>query len=432
MRILLITDEVWNDRVFGNNVLENWFNDIPEVEFAQICCLPGKPLNRMCTRYFQLTDAMMTKSIFGKRAGISFEMSRQEMDEKPQTSSYISVSPFYSFMKKISCTSVRLLREFIWSVGRYDKEVLQAFVSDFNPDIIFCPRLLTWKLMRLEKIVAKMTKAPFVAFTGDDEASFKEYSLSPLYWGNRFFFHRAFKRHIKIFSHYFTCSEDQSKEYSDEYGVPSSSLYKHGIFSTTYTEKSVNTPIRLIYAGRLYCNRWKSLAEIGNALKVINRDGIKMVLDIYTQDPLSNQQQKALSENSYIFVKGSVTPSELKDLYRNADIALHVESFDKVNRLKTRVSFSTKIIDLMASTCAIMAVCWNEHAGYKYLRDNDAAFCIDSYDKIFPQLQQIVENPNLIEEYAQKAYCCGVKNHSKEKIQKQILDKFNEVISQSR
>ena len=43
MRILLITDEIWNDRVFGNNVLENWFNDMPDAEFAQIGCWPGKP-----------------------------------------------------------------------------------------------------------------------------------------------------------------------------------------------------------------------------------------------------------------------------------------------------------------------------------------------------------------------------------------------------
>lgn len=69
----------------------------------------------------------------------------------------------------------------------------------------------------------------------------------------------------------------------------------------------------------------------------------------------------------------------------------------------------------MASTCAIMAVCWKEHAGYKYLRENDAAFCIDAYDKILPQLQQIVENPRLISEYASKAHQCGLTNHNKEK-----------------
>lgn len=432
MKILLITDEVWNDRVFGNNVLENWFNDMSDAEFAQICCLPGKPLNKMCNRYFQLTDAMMLKSILGKRAGIAYEMFQTEMEETPQTSSYILASPFYRFMKKISGVPVRLLREALWSVGRYNKKMLQTFVGDFNPDIVFCPRLLSWKLMRLEKLVAQFTTAPFVAFTGDDEASFREYSWSPMYWINRALFHCAFKQHIRLFKHYFTMSADQSIEYAAEYGLSTSTLYKSGSFSELTSLKPVNQPICLVYAGRLYCNRWKSLAEIGKALKKINMDAVKMVLHIYTQEPLTDQQRKALSEDSFIYLKGSVSPSELKEVYHNADIALHVESFDRKNRLRTRVSFSTKIIDLMASSCAIMAICWNEHAGYKYLKENDAAFCIDSYDKILPQLQQIVNTPELIEQYAIKAYRCGINNHAKGKIQKQIIDKFNEIISHSR
>ena len=85
----------------------------------------------------------------------------------------------------------------------------------------------------------------------------------------------------------------------------------------------------------------------------------------------------------------------------------------------------------MASTCAIMAVCWNEHAGYKYLKDKDAAFCIDSYAKILPQLQAIVDNPDLIKIYAGKAYRCGVVNHSKAKIQAQLKEKFQEIIAQA-
>lgn len=47
------------------------------------------------------------------------------------------------------------------------------------------------------------------------------------------------------------------------------------------------------------------------------------------------------------------------------------------------------------------------------------------------QLQQIVDHPQLIGEYAEKAYHCGVMNHTKEKIQKQISDKFHEVITHS-
>lgn len=432
MRILLITDEIWNDIVFGNNVLQNWFEGMPDVEIAQIGCLPIKPYNKVCTRYFQLTDSAMAKSIFGKRAGIAFETSVEEMSKSPQTKDYIASSPFYSFMKKISGPTVRLAREMVWSLGRYDKTALKNFVEDFKPDVVFCPRLLSWKLMRIENEVAKYTKAPFIAFTADDEASYRERNWSPVFWANRFFFHQAFKRHAKLYSHYLMFSKDQASEYASDYNLDTSELFKCGSFPETFTSKKVGTPIRMIYAGRLYCNRWKSLAEIGSALKEINKDGERMVLDIFTQDKLTEKQTKALSPENHIHVKGSVTPTQLKKEYLKADIALHVESLDIKNRLATRVSFSTKIIDLMASSCAIMAICWEEHTGYKYLKSEDAAICIPSYDKLLPELQHICDKPEIVTEYAHKAYDCGVRNHTKSKIQGQLFSEFQKAIDNNK
>lgn len=425
MKILLITDEVWNDQVNGNNVLQNWFDGMENIEIAHICCLPGKPFNSVCTRYFQLTDSMMLKSIGGKKAGISYQISIEEMHKNNQgEKNYISSSSFYTFMKKISGPSVNLIREILWNVGRIDKKQLKEFVGDFNPDIVFCPRLLTWKLMRIENIVKKITVAPFVAFTADDEASFRQLSFSPVFWINRALFNIAFRRHLKIYSHYFTMTEMQAKEYSDKYKIMTSFLPKCGKFDNIQNSKGIGTPIRMVYAGRLYCNRWKSLGEIGKALKIVNMDDIKIILDIYTEDSLTSKQEKLLNENHYIHVHRRVTPAELNDIYKNADIALHVESLDKKNRLRTRVSFSTKIIDLMASTCAIMVIAWPQHAGYSYLKEKDAAICIGSYQEIIPTLRSLIENPATIKAYQKNAVNTGTLFHDKKNIQHNFLLKL--------
>lgn len=66
MRVLLITSEEWNDYTFPNGVLTKWFTDF-DVEVAQIYTSPGKPVNDICDKYFQITDAQMAKSIFGGR-----------------------------------------------------------------------------------------------------------------------------------------------------------------------------------------------------------------------------------------------------------------------------------------------------------------------------------------------------------------------------
>src|SRR5690606_13352268 len=134
--------------------------------------------------------------------------------------------------------------------------------------------------------------------------------------------------------------------------------------------------------GRLYCNRWKTLAAVAEALKVINADRIRMTLDIYTQEKVTDEHRKEILTSEAVKTHGRVTPQQLEGIYRNADIALHVESFEKKYRYATRVSFSTKIIDLMASSCAILAICWDKHAGYQYLKAQDAAFCVSEIHEI--------------------------------------------------
>ena len=429
MKVLLITNEEWNDFVYGNGVLTNWFTDY-DAEFAQIYCSPGKPINSVCDRYFQITDAQMVKSVLGgPKAGgeIQKETSPEQLQTNKENAQRKGI---YKVMKNVSMwlhTPVMMLLDAIWTWGRYDQQALKAFVEEFNPDVVFCPRLITPKLMRLERQVAQYTSAPFVAFTGDDEASMDGTSWSPLYWLRKWYVHRMFKKHVGIYAHYLMHSKDQAQEYASAYGVPTSTFFKCGVFPDVFQQKTVGSPIRLVYAGRLYCNRWKTLAEIGKALQTINAQGVRMVLDVYTTEQLTEAQQKALSEEHYIYVKGRVTPDELKEVYRKADIALHVESMDKVNRLLTRVSFSTKVIDLMASSCAILAICWERHTGYQYLKEKDAAFCLAHYEEILPTLQHICEHPETITTYARKAYECGRTYHNRKYIQGQLKSLFAKV-----
>lgn len=434
MKILLITAEEWNDYVYGNGVLTNWFSGF-NAEFAQIYTNPSLPNNKICHRYFQIDERQMVRSIFtAHRAGKVIEnFELKEYQDMSKTNA--QRQGIYGWFKKMSLcvhTPVMILLDLIWSLGKYDKRGLEKFIKDFNPDIIFCPQLGTPKMWRLERLVHRITNTPIVVFTGDDEASYRQTSYSPLFWLRRWYCHRDMKRTVGIFSYYFMHSAEQAQDYFKEYGVSTSTLYKCGDFPETLEFKAVGNPIRLVYAGRLYCNRWKTLAEIGKALRIINMNGERMVLDVYTQEELTSEQKRALCLENSVYVKGSVNSIQLKEIYRNADIALHVESMDKKNRLATRVSFSTKIIDLMASTCAIFAVCWHQHCGYQYLLDKDAAFCVDDYSCILPKLQQIVDNPALIQKYAQKAFNCGIQNHSRKKIQKQIRDKFEEVIAKNR
>mgnify|MGYP003418741761 FL=1 len=62
-------------------------------------------------------------------------------------------------------------------------------------------------------------------------------------------------------------SKEQADEYTKLFGIKTSQLFKCGDFSLPFEEKLIGTPIKMVYAGRLYCNRWRSLAAIGEALR---------------------------------------------------------------------------------------------------------------------------------------------------------------------
>lgn len=430
MRILIIADEEWNDYVYGNNVLTNWFSGF-NADFAEIYCSPGIPCNNVCKRYFQVTDMQMFKSLLGgKKAGSTVTLP-VEGDKSRINKTNVQRQGGYLILKKLSLhihTVMMLIRDFIWCNGRYNIKELKHFIDDFNPDIVFCPRFISPKLMRLEKIVSTMTSAKFIAFTADDEASLHQMSFSPLYWLRRLWIRGKFREHVKLYSHYFTFSKEQAEDYTKEYKIPTSTLYKCGDFSDTFYEKTVGKPIQMVYAGRLYCGRWRTLGKVGEALRLINKDGVKVVLNVYSQENITSSQKHVLNESNYVYCRGAVSASELTDIYKKSDIALHVESFEKKYAYATRVSFSTKIIDLMASSCAIIAICWEKHAGYQYLKENDAAFCINNYDDILPMIKHIIDNPQMITKMARKAWECGIEHHKKEKIQKQLNDVFDKYI----
>ena len=62
-----------------------------------------------------------------------------------------------------------------------------------------------------------------------------------------------------------------------------------------YIARPINSPIRIIYAGKLYMNRWKALMDIVEILREVNKDSVKMVLEIYTKDQLTKKQKVSIS-----------------------------------------------------------------------------------------------------------------------------------------
>lgn len=430
MRVLIISHEVWSENNNGGNVLSNIFSDF-DAEFAQIYCSPGTPNNSVCKKYFQITDKMILNGIF-KNQKIGKEIT---YNQYPYHSKVINTTEgendkwYFNIFKKYRFSIFSTVRELMWKMAPWKTKELEKFILDFNPDIIFAPCYSHLFMLRLDRYVKKNAKVNMISYISDDNYSLKQFNLSPFYWVNRLLSRASIKKTFKYYSLVYTMTDEQANELNHQLGANMKLLRKAGDFSGKCNIKSINNPIRIVYAGGIYINRWKILAKIGEELKKINKDHIKIRLDIYTQNTVSNKQRELLQDNTSIYLHPVISQSELFNVYKSSDIALHVESFELKYRLITRLSFSTKIVDCLASSCAVMAISWKEHAGLKYLVKEDAAICISDLSDLFSTLDNIVKEPNIILNYANKAWLCGVRNHQMDKINKALYSDFKSFIN---
>ncbi|MDR4508587.1 MAG: hypothetical protein MRJ65_10200 [Candidatus Brocadiaceae bacterium] len=428
-KILIISAEVWRDDTNGGNTLTNLFGGI-DAEFAQVYCNPGTPNNKICRKYFQMTDFMMLNNFFRRTpTGKIFEYTdfpaNLTLGDERNTK---KVEAFYSFFRTYRFGVFNLLREFLWKTANWKSDELKRFILDFNPDIIFAPLYGTHYMLRLDRYVSELINKKLISFISDDHYTLKQFSFSPFYWIDRFILRHNVKRMFCYCDLVYVMTQKQINEYKKYFYFNSKLLVKAGHFEGETDKKKVKKPILIVYAGNIFYGRWKTLSKMGDVIRKINKDGIRLQLNIYTQSYTTSKLRYKLNDDENIILNRAVNQQNLTKIYHDCDIALHVESFDLKYKLLTRLSFSTKIIDCMQSGRAVMAICWKENAGYEYLKNEDAAICIDNLDDIEVSLRNIVDNPDLIIEYSKKSWDCGKRNHQIKKIQKCIMDDFDDYI----
>ena len=426
MKILVVSYEVWRNDNNGGNVLSSIFEEF-DAEFAQIYCTGGVPDNDICEKYYQITDGQIISSLFhGTHPGKKLEMTATCIG-KDNISDGNMKEKSLSILYKLRWPVFLAAREVLWHTAKWKTPELETFIREFNPDIIFAPCYGILHMLNMDEYVKKLTGCPMISYISDDSFSLKRLSFSPVFWIDRIIVRKKIRALFKLYDLVYTMTDDQKVEYESALGTPMKILCKCGEFSFP-AKSDVHRPIRFIYAGGLYLNRWKILSEIGKTLDSINNGKNQARLDIYSTSKLTDKQRMILGESKSITLNPPVNANKLSELYSECDVALHVESFDLKNSLATRLSFSTKIIDCLNSGCATVAIGPRGQAGINYLERTDAAICIRKFEDIKPTLVGLIENPKLICEYVEKARIVGKKNHQKTVVHEMIKNDFNNIM----
>lgn len=422
IKVLVLVSTAWRSDNSGGNTLDNFFHGVDGIEFAHIYCDNQLPQNQCCSKYFQITFGEIARNFFLHKP-VGHELQWIVGDDNPSLHDKKQKrSRLINWIIKIRPQSLILGRHIAWRYSNWKTEALRKFIVDFNPDVIFAPCYASPFQLALTRYVKKITGKKVVSWSGDDSYSLRQFAISPFFWLNRFWIRHCLRKTYPCFDDFYSMSEDEISEMTNIVGKKIKILRKGVHVPKIYVPRIVHNPIKFIYAGGLYCNRHKSLLKVARGLRTVNQNGVKAELHIYTGTELAGETARLLNDGTSTFNHGMITPTALTQVYQECDIAIHCESFDLRNRLATRLSFSTKIIDCFQSGCAILAIAWEEQTGLKYLKKEDAAICVTSINDIEEAVFNIVEHPEIIREYALKAYECEKKNHQIEDVQQMLYE----------
>ena len=412
-KVLVVGINPWIDNT-GINTLINFFEVWDKEKLAHIYTREKLPNTHVCDKFFRISEPQVVRSVFKRKTKTGERVYNSEKNEADA-----GVQKLY---KKKAGAIKSLLREFVWKFGKWKSKELNEFLEEYAPDVLFFHVYANVYIFRLQNYIAKKCNKPIVLYLSDDNYSYKSISKDPFSLLHRFWLRRQVKKLFKRAKKVMVIAPKQKEEYDRIFGVDSVVMTKGVDFLTCpYEKMELNTPIKMVYTGKLIIGRWKSLSAIAEALGEINKTERKVELDIYTTDTLTEKQRVALNRNG-CQVKGALTLSQVQDVQSTADVLVFVESLEKKYKNAARLSFSTKITDYLKSGKCIFAIGDKDIAPIDYFMRYDSAVTATSYKEIGTKLQALIADPSMIIEYGKKAYDCGKERHDKEKMNKLLVD----------
>ncbi|OUP50102.1 hypothetical protein [Lachnoclostridium sp. An181] len=421
-KVLAISLSTWrkDSGIHTQTDLFKYWN--PE-KVAQIYTRSDLPDTPVCNKFFQISENAVIKSVLNrKEVGCEVKNTKETQYSK----AYEEEKRLYAVARKKSSWLLRVLRELVWIFGKWKTKALDKFVQDFNPDIYFVPIYPVIYMGIIQLYVIRKFKKPYVCYMWDDNYSYKPCGYNPLAYIHRFFLRKAVKNLIIHCTKMFAITKMQADEIQANFNIHSIVLTKGIDYDELKYENAViSSPIKMVYTGKLVIGRDRALAEISKALAEINKEEIKITLDIYSPDVVNEKVMRFLNSNGCKYC-GCVSKDKVAEIQKAADIVVFVEALEKKYRYMARLSFSTKLTDYFKSGKCILAIGDKDIAPIKYLKENDAGIVITEYQQIKDKLQKLIVQRDLIQKYGRNAFECGRKNHNEKDIKRIFVETLKE------
>ena len=401
------------------------FSEFEKEELCQIYIYPSLPDVDVCNSYYRVTDKDVIKSLycfraFGKKIEptLNDRMKYRQFENRSDEALY----------KRQGNTSalVRILRDLLWTFGKWYDKNLETWIEKEHPDCIFLAPGYAKFIYNIAFKISKKYNLPIVTYICDDYYFVKKPGD---FIGSLQF--RLLKTKIeKLFrrtKYLVTISEEIKNLYEKKFKVNATVIMtgaNEDIFVNNHIPEK--TGYKLCYFGNIGVNRAVSLKDIGETLDQINSErGSNYQLHIYT-----SETEKNITFTESMKLHNFLYGAEFEKTFLSADFIIHTEAFDSRSVDLVKNSISTKIADSLHSGIPMIAYGPENISSMNHLFRNDCAFIANSKAKLKEVLLTAFDNEERRKYISQNAVNTAKRFHNRKNNSMKLKDAFEEILNE--
>lgn len=351
-RVLVISNNPFSKVSNNGKTYYSFFQGWPKEKLAQLYFSNEKPVYDICDKYFTFNSVENMDSDTLEKNTLP-KKSRNKLVDKLKKSQLINY-----------------LYNLVWeSKINSNKERINKFIREFNPEVIFFVGGRSNYTYKLLNYIHQKYDVPYCIYYTDDYFVPENNKLFTKLNYNKF--KNEAQLSIEQSKKLFVISQKMEHEYEALFSKQCIPIM-NSIDLTNFGNikpRSITDDMKIAYFGGLHLKRFETIIKIARQLENYNdkyKQSNKIL--IYTMNPPDDNQDKLIKSMNCIEYKGSVNSEDIIREMEKQDVLLFVESFNRDMINRTRLSLSTKIPEYLAMGKPIFAIGPNESGSIEYLK----------------------------------------------------------------
>lgn len=438
-RVLVVSHNPFSDVQNNGKTLLAFFEDWPRERLAQLYLTLDEPSFTNCDRFYRVTDLDVLKDLLPRTRGAAGPVTRRDWSADSEVKSSLGKRRSYRAIRKLFLArppAALMARSFVWGRARSDHEQFRAWLDEFNPELVFFQSSSAVFAFDLVEQICRERDLPLIVETTDDYVTPgpRWLPFSRTYYRQM---QRAYQRAVDRAHAMVAIGDTMAQEYAVRFGGRWEVAMNSVEVPETTPPRPVDSarPVLLQFAGNLGLERWRVLAALGSALDLLaEHHATSARLEIFSIDAPEPDVLAALTASPRVDFRGAVDSVALQQHRAEADVLVHVESFDPHNRHITRLSVSTKIPEYMAADRVVLAIGPADVASIRYVADEDFGAVVTSEDprRIAEELHRLLAEPERQGVLRARARDLVEVNHSRSRTKELIARLASEAVAEHR